>query len=71
MHIYWTDLILAVLPLLLDSGEDGAGAEAVAQPLAQPPGGRRGPQGARDVTATTLRVMLEAISAEWTENNVF
>ena len=60
-----TDLILSVLPLLLDPGEDGAGAEAVAQPLAQSPGGRGGSQGARDVTATA--VMLEAISAERTE----
>ena len=39
---HMADLVLAVLPLLLDPGEDGAGAEAVAQPLAQPPGGRGG-----------------------------
>ena len=59
-----TDLILSVLPLLLDPGEDGAGAEAVAQPLAQSPGGRGGPQGARDVTAATLLVVDAAERTE-------
>ena len=59
-----TDLILAVPPLLLDPGEDGAGAEAVTQPLAQSPGGRGGPQGARDVTAATLLVVDAAERTE-------
>ena len=53
-------------PLNPNPGEDGAGAEAVAQPLAQPPGGRRGAQGARDVTPTAM----EAVSAERTERRI-
>ena len=56
------DLILSVLPLLLDPGEDGAGAEAVAQLLAQPPGGRGGTQGARDVAATPLLLLVDHTS---------
>ena len=62
-----TDLVLSVLPLLLDPGEDGAGAEAVAQPLAQPPGGRGGPQGARNVTATPLLLVDHTSTAERAE----
>ena len=62
-----TDLVLSVLPLLLDPGEDGAGAEAVAQPLAQSPSGRGGPQGARNVTATPLLLVDHTSTAERAE----
>ena len=67
---HMADLVLAVLPLLLDPGEDGAGAEAVAQPLAQPPGGRGGPQGARDVAATPLLLVDHTSTAKRAEESI-
>ena len=67
---HMADLVLAVLPLLLDPGEDGAGAEAVAQPLAQPPGGRGGTQGARDVAATPLLLVDHTSTAERAEESI-
>ena len=67
---YIADLILSVLPFLLDPGEDGAGAEAVAQPLTQPPGGRGGAQRAGDVAATPLLLVDHTSTAERAEKGI-
>ena len=68
-----TRLLLAVLPLLLDPREDGAGrAEAVAQPLPQPPRRRRRAQRRRDVAAPQREAAAATAvhDPEGTEKNI-